>query len=163
MPPVEEIDDDLAAEAEELDGYFSDAPLDPQPVYPALNERFDTAIVITNLPKVPESKLEKLTKVVMKLVSKIGTLQATDEFSGVMMPMVWPSSFPRTVAPSVLGEFPSWGGLPSAPSGGGPLIPGSSAWRSIPWHWTSTTTWPTTPVSMSYAAETGRFWNVAAM
>lgn len=27
MPPVEAIDDVLAAEAEELDGYFSDAPV----------------------------------------------------------------------------------------------------------------------------------------
>jgi hypothetical protein len=29
MPPVEAIDDALAAEAEELDGYFSDAPVRP--------------------------------------------------------------------------------------------------------------------------------------
>jgi translation initiation factor 3 subunit B len=89
-PAAEEaIDDDLAAEAEELDGYFSDAPLDPQPVYPKLDERLDAAIVITNLPKVPESKVEKLSKVVLKLVSKIGPLQQVSEeegFSGVMIP-----------------------------------------------------------------------------
>jgi len=87
MPPVEEIDDDLAAEAEELDGYFSDAPLDPDPIYPPLNERFDTSVILLNLPKVGSNKLEKLNKVVVKLVSKIGALQATDDFSGVLMPV----------------------------------------------------------------------------
>ena len=87
MPPVEEIDDDLAAEAEELDGYFSDAPLDPEPIYPPLNERFDTSVILLNLPKVGSNKLEKLNKVVVKLVSKIGALQATDSFSGVLMPV----------------------------------------------------------------------------
>ena len=63
--------DALAEEAAELDGYFSDAPLDPQPKYPPLKKSFDTAIIITNLPKVPKAKLEKLTKVVIKLVSRI--------------------------------------------------------------------------------------------
>ena len=42
----------LEEESAELDGYFSDAPLDPQPNYPALRETFETAVVITNLPKV---------------------------------------------------------------------------------------------------------------
>lgn len=86
MPPDSEIDDALAAEAEELDGYFSDAPLDPQPVYPKLNENFDTAVVITNLPKVPTAKLEKLTKVVLKLVVKIGPLRSTEDFIGLQLP-----------------------------------------------------------------------------
>ena len=44
--------DALAAEAASLDGYFSDAPLTPEPQYPPLNESFDTAIIVTNLPKV---------------------------------------------------------------------------------------------------------------
>jgi len=87
MPPVEEIPDDLAAEAEELDGYFSDAPLDPEPEYPPLNKRFDTSVILLNLPKVGTAKLDKLTKVVMKLVSKIGDLQSTDDFTGVLMPV----------------------------------------------------------------------------
>lgn len=78
--------DRLAREAEELDGYFSDAPLDPQPNYPPLNESFDSAVVVTNLPKVPEAKVEKLTKVVLKLVSKIGTLASHEDFSGLHMP-----------------------------------------------------------------------------
>lgn len=79
---------DLEKEAEELDGYFSDAPLDPQPEYPPLRDTFESAIVITNLPKVPEAKLEKLTKVVMKLVSRIGTLATNSDtgFSGLSMP-----------------------------------------------------------------------------
>jgi translation initiation factor 3 subunit B len=94
------IEDALADEAAELDGYFSDAPLDPQPNYPPLRKTFETAVVITNLPKVPESKVEKLTKVVVKLVQKIGTLvtsaetegggaeqaEGEPEFTGVMMP-----------------------------------------------------------------------------
>jgi len=86
MPPVEEIPDELAAEAEELDGYFSDAPLDPEPEYPPLDKSFESSVILLNLPKVGTAKLEKLTKVVMKLVSKIGALQTTDEFTGVLMP-----------------------------------------------------------------------------
>ena len=78
----------LAAEAEELDGYFSDAPLDPEPLYPPLQESFDSAIVITNLPAVPEAKIEKLNKVVMKLVGRIGPLAANEStgFTGFEMP-----------------------------------------------------------------------------
>jgi translation initiation factor 3 subunit B len=87
MPVEENIDDQLAAEAEELDGYFSDAPLDVNVDYPDLDENLDTAVVITNLPKVPESKVEKLNKVVLKLVSKIGPLQATESFCGLLMPV----------------------------------------------------------------------------
>ncbi len=43
---------DLAEESASLDGYFSDAPLDPKPSYPVLRETFETSVVITNLPKV---------------------------------------------------------------------------------------------------------------
>jgi len=71
-PPVEEPC--LEEESAGLDGYFSDAPLDPRPEYPPLRETFDTAVVITNLPKAPVAKLERLTKVITRLVSKIGTL-----------------------------------------------------------------------------------------
>ena len=83
-----DIDDALAAEAAELDGYFSDAPLDPKPIYPPLREKFDTAIIITNLPTVPQAKYDKLLKVVMKLASKLGTLVENTEtgFTGVTMP-----------------------------------------------------------------------------
>jgi hypothetical protein len=45
----------LEEEAAALDGYFSDAPLDPKPIYPTLKETFESAIVITNLPKVCSS------------------------------------------------------------------------------------------------------------
>jgi hypothetical protein len=51
------LDDILAQEAEELV-----APLDPQPIYPELNESFGNAIVVTNLPKVSEAKVDKLKK-----------------------------------------------------------------------------------------------------
>ncbi|CAJ1923034.1 unnamed protein product [Cylindrotheca closterium] len=81
-----DVDDLLAEEAAELDGYFSDAPLDPQPNYPPLKTSFDTSIIITNLPRVPQAKLDKLTKVVIKLVSRIGALATTDDFIGVSMP-----------------------------------------------------------------------------
>jgi hypothetical protein len=42
----------LEEESASLDGYFSDAPLDPRPSYPPLRETFETAVIITNLPKV---------------------------------------------------------------------------------------------------------------
>ena len=42
----------LEEESAALDGYFSDSPLDIQPQYPELRKTFETAVVITNLPKV---------------------------------------------------------------------------------------------------------------
>eukprot|EP00339_Tiarina_fusa_P013154 CAMPEP_0117026044 /NCGR_PEP_ID=MMETSP0472-20121206/19178_1 /TAXON_ID=693140 ORGANISM="Tiarina fusus, Strain LIS" /NCGR_SAMPLE_ID=MMETSP0472 /ASSEMBLY_ACC=CAM_ASM_000603 /LENGTH=716 /DNA_ID=CAMNT_0004732927 /DNA_START=91 /DNA_END=2241 /DNA_ORIENTATION=- len=83
-----DVDDILAEEAAELDGYFSDAPLDPEPEYPPLMKTFENVVIITNLPKVPEKKLEKLMKVVLKLVSRIGTLVTSDEtgFQGIEVP-----------------------------------------------------------------------------
>ncbi|GKY91960.1 hypothetical protein MPSEU_000167600 [Mayamaea pseudoterrestris] len=79
--------DALADEAMELDGYFSDAPLDPQPNYPRLDTSMENALVVLNLPKVPEAKVEKLTKFTMKLLSRIGNLVATDTFDGMSMPI----------------------------------------------------------------------------
>lgn len=76
----------IEEESAALDGYFSDSALDPQPNYPPLRETFETAVVITNLPKAPGSKLEKLTKVITRLVGKIGPLAATESFSGVELP-----------------------------------------------------------------------------
>ena len=79
----------IEAETEELynDGYFSDHSLDPDPRYPKLNKTFETAIVALNLPKVPEAKVEKLTKVVKKIVSRLGVLAATEDgFGGFLMP-----------------------------------------------------------------------------
>lgn len=76
----------LAAEAEELDGYFSDAPLDPEPYYPDLRESMETSVVICNLPVVPEEKVDRLNKYLTKLVSKVGPLAARDDFSGIHMP-----------------------------------------------------------------------------
>lgn len=71
-----------------LDGYYSDEPLKPEPKYPPLNESFENAIIITNIPKVVEAKVERLTKVLMKIFVRIGTL-ATDEdsdYQGLFMP-----------------------------------------------------------------------------
>lgn len=42
----------LEEESAALDGYFSDTPLTPKPNYPTLRETFETAVIITNLPKV---------------------------------------------------------------------------------------------------------------
>lgn len=83
MAPTEP---NLEEESAALDGYFSDTPLAPKPNYPTLRETFETAVIITNLPKAPAAKIEKLTKVVNRLVSKIGPLAATDEFSGLQLP-----------------------------------------------------------------------------
>lgn len=78
--------DELADEAAELDGYFSDAPLNPEPRYPELDTSMDNALIVQNLPKVPEAKLDKLTKVVTKLLTRIGNLAATETFPGMLMP-----------------------------------------------------------------------------
>lgn len=91
-PDVDVDVDALAAEAAELDGYFSEADLDPENYvnYPPLNESFDdTTVVITNLPRVGAAKLEKLSKVVTKLVGRIGQLAASEAtgYSGVYLPL----------------------------------------------------------------------------
>jgi len=83
------IQAEIEAETEELynDGYFSDNSLDLDPRYPKLDDTFETAIVVLNLPKVPQAKVEKLTKVVKKIVSRLGVLAATEGgFGGFLMP-----------------------------------------------------------------------------
>ena len=77
------IQAEVEAETEDLynDGYFSDGSLDPDPRYPKLKESFDTAIVVLNLPSVPQAKIEKLTKVLTKIVTRLGVL-VTDEETG---------------------------------------------------------------------------------
>eukprot|EP00804_Cyclotella_cryptica_P030997 CCRYP_013570-RA/>CCRYP_013570-RA protein AED:0.07 eAED:0.07 QI:76/1/1/1/1/1/2/86/720 len=69
-------------ESASLDGYFSDAPLDPKPSYPPLLSTFERCIILTNLPKVPSSKHEKLSKVVLKIVTRIGNLASYEEDEG---------------------------------------------------------------------------------
>ncbi|EED89071.1 predicted protein, partial [Thalassiosira pseudonana CCMP1335] len=54
-----------------------------------LNTSYDRCVILTNLPKVNEAKYEKLSKVVLKLVSRIGNLasyEGSDEFTGFYMP-----------------------------------------------------------------------------
>ncbi|VEU41860.1 unnamed protein product [Pseudo-nitzschia multistriata] len=81
---------EIEAETEDLynDGYFSDTSLDLNPRYPKLKESFETAIVVLNLPKVPEAKVGKLTKVVMKIISRLGNLASNEDtgFTGFVMP-----------------------------------------------------------------------------
>ena len=84
-----QIQAEIEAETEELynDGYFSDTSLDLDPRYPKLKDTFETAIVVLNLPKVTEAKVEKLTKVVKKIVSRLGVLAAQEGgFGGFLMP-----------------------------------------------------------------------------
>lgn len=81
MPP--QIPDD-----ESLDGYYSDNPLSTTPNYPELKENFDTCIIVTNIPKIPEAKVEKLTKVLLKLFRRIGNLVSDEEsgYNGLYLP-----------------------------------------------------------------------------
>ena len=69
----------IEEESASLDGYFSDTPLKPEPSYPPLLSTFDRCIVLTNLPKVPSSKHDKLSKVVLKLVSRIGNIASYED------------------------------------------------------------------------------------
>lgn len=88
------LDDDIMNEAEELDGYFSDTPLEPEVHYPPLNESYYETLLVMNLPKVPGAKIEKLTTVLRKILTKIGNIQQfynpenTEEvtFPGYYMP-----------------------------------------------------------------------------
>jgi translation initiation factor 3 subunit B len=80
---------ELEAETEALynDGYFSDNSLDLDPKYPMLKTTFEASIVVLNLPKVPQAKVEKLTKVVKKIVSRLGVIATTEGgFDGFLMP-----------------------------------------------------------------------------
>ena len=49
---MESLEIDLEKESAELDGYISDAPLNPKPKYPELRSTFETSIILLNLPKV---------------------------------------------------------------------------------------------------------------
>jgi len=80
------VDDD-----DSLADYYSDTPLDPQPRYPPMDNSFDSAIVVTNIPRVTPDRVEKLTKLLRKIFgnSKIGTLGTSDDgesFTGIFMP-----------------------------------------------------------------------------
>jgi translation initiation factor 3 subunit B len=80
----------IEEESASLDGYFSDTPLEPRPSYPPLLSTFERSIILTNLPKVPSSKHEKLSKVVLKLVSRIGniaTYEDEDSPTGFYLPI----------------------------------------------------------------------------
>jgi translation initiation factor 3 subunit B len=88
MPETVKAMEDLEAESAELDGYFSDTPLTPKPNYPKLHESFETAVILTNLPRVGPERVEKLTKVIYKLVSRIGNLASNEKtgFTGLLVP-----------------------------------------------------------------------------
>jgi len=75
---------ELERETEELynDGYFTDTSLNLDPRYPELKDTYETAIIVLNLPEVPHAKVEKLTKVVKKIVSRLGVLADIEGGSG---------------------------------------------------------------------------------
>lgn len=76
------------ADAHSLDGYYSDTPVEFNPKYPTLEKSFDSVIIVLNLPKVSQNKIEKLTKVVAKLVQRIGNLATSGEadYNGMLLP-----------------------------------------------------------------------------
>ena len=67
-----------------LDEYMSDTELDYTVNKPKLNEAFSATVVLSNLPKVPAAKVDKLTSVLKKLAAKVG---AIDEDAPFMMPV----------------------------------------------------------------------------
>jgi translation initiation factor 3 subunit B len=78
-----------------VEDYYSDTPLNPQVQYPPLDDSFHSALIVTNLPRITEAKVEKLLGIVTKIFSKIGTLATSEDgsFNGVHMP------FDKTVDP----------------------------------------------------------------
>jgi len=84
---LSDSEDDNSLE-ENDDDYLSDTPLDIEPNYPELNDSMDSVIIITTLPKVPQAKIEKLSKVILKLVSRVGNLATFPEndYTGMIMP-----------------------------------------------------------------------------
>jgi len=66
---------------EDLTDYMSDNELVIEPKLPKLDETFSCTVVISNLPKVPESKHDKLKAVVLKICGKVGTVDTRDEVS----------------------------------------------------------------------------------
>ena len=64
----------------DLDGYISDTPLDIQPTYPKFKLDISAAIVVRNLPKVPQAKFDKLSSVLKKLFGRVGQLSEVGFF-----------------------------------------------------------------------------------
>ena len=82
--------DELADEAEELDGYFSDTPLDPKPDYPPFDESFSNVIVLMNVPKVRGDTIGKLRGLILSTLGKMGFTLASDPttgFDGLYLPI----------------------------------------------------------------------------
>lgn len=81
---VSDDEDDIHS----LDSYYSDASLNIEPNYPPLIDSFETVVIVTNIPKVPQAKIERLTKVLAKIMLRIGTLATSEEtgYNGLYMP-----------------------------------------------------------------------------
>ncbi|GMH62769.1 hypothetical protein TrRE_jg6945, partial [Triparma retinervis] len=72
------------AMAEDLADYMSDNELVVEPKLPKLDESFGCTVVISNLPKVPQPKHDKLKSVVLKICNKVGTVDVRDEVAPLM-------------------------------------------------------------------------------
>mmetsp|Transcript_1195 Transcript_1195/g.1832 ORF Transcript_1195/g.1832 Transcript_1195/m.1832 type:complete len:753 (-) Transcript_1195:150-2408(-) len=82
-------DDDEDDRSASLEDYYSDTPLKPQVKYPPRNDSFDSALIVMNLPRIPEGKVDKLLGIITKIFSKLGTLATSEDgsFNGVYMPL----------------------------------------------------------------------------
>jgi len=80
--------EEMSLEEDDLEDYLSDTSLDLKPDYPEFNDSLGTVVVVTNLPKVPEAKVAKLSNFLLKLVSRIGNLATLPEkdYIGMLMP-----------------------------------------------------------------------------
>ena len=63
---------------------MSDTELEYTANKPKLNTSFNHTVIFSNLPQIPATKVEKLTSVLKKIVTKVGTL---DDEVLILMPM----------------------------------------------------------------------------
>lgn len=84
-----QMDVDLE-ELDELEEYVSDGDVDTDRVFEEeegaeadMSRNFDKVVVVSNLPKIPLAKLEKLTGAMRKLLGRMGTIQE----DGLVLPV----------------------------------------------------------------------------
>jgi len=70
IDPTVVTDDEYPAA---LDGYYSDTPVELNPVYPPLKQNFDTVVIITNLPKVRHEGFINLFDLYIRIINLIAT------------------------------------------------------------------------------------------
>jgi len=117
--PAEDYEDDydeqpdsLATIDEELKGYLSDGPTDwVEPVY---EPDYSTAIVVDNLPKVPQDKYERLLAFVRKIYEQVGRLaedglqMPVDEATGMTQGFAFVNFLARDSAEKAIAATNNW-------------------------------------------------------